>query len=723
MNRLAVVVLGLAICVGCAEDNAPAEVPAAVVTDGGARLIGLLASDKPLVLRSHKGPQKLDLAKVRSILFGARFDPDLENEAQLAVGDLQSDQFATREKALTRLRSLGRAAFQALKAATASSDPEVSSRARVLLGEMGLFGTAAMPCDTVALADGQTLQGVILSADLTLRSPWGRLKFPLPRVESLERLAPEEVNADKLAPPAVAPITVSARAVEAEAGKLERLASPVEGILPGAKAGRPDAGLFTLTMDRLPSQDRKAPPGQRATAAKAGDRLEDAYAMWGILLRPVDPRAEAKAAEAPDNAPRPKLVAQVDKSDCDVQFVLPGSHNRKTGAFRPGGVTVIGAFTLGEHDVGLTAFDRSGRQIGEVYSLRDPAVASPHRKFVGVHSTLPIVRVRFSRTGAGKSGDLLLDELLFDRIVPVERPPGTACVWMSTSERLTGKLSGASLANGFALRPEFLDEKAAPFQAPLDEVERFEPAYVNEPADSKRAAAPEGKTARGLAGAPHGVLLQSGDCFRARLLKLDAASALFLLPGGAELKLPRSILRKIDFDPPATEPGELPVPVTVAEDEKPGVDFRRREEPKKEAPKKEEVPAASAKDERKDGLGDSTGKEKKKNVLQTHQDLEPMPNVEILEADILTSELTIKDANGEMTIGMAPVRTLVFPFIPQPQPAGPRRGEWVLTLREGSRFEIALTALTVETLTIEMAGGTVTLPWQVIESIERTRTR
>jgi hypothetical protein len=126
--------------------------------------------------------------------------------------------------------------------------------------------------------------------------------------------------------------------------------------------------------------------------------------------------------------------------------------------------------------------------------------------------------------------------------------------------------------------------------------------------------------------------------------------------------------------------------------------------------------------ESKDSAEDKTRK-KKKDVLQTIQELEPMPNVEILAVDTLTSELTIKDANGEMTIGMAPVKTLVFPKDPQVQAGGPGPREWALTLREGSRFEVALTALSVEMLTCELSGYTATLPWQVIASLARMRKR
>ncbi|MCY3021790.1 MAG: hypothetical protein NTW87_22495, partial [Planctomycetota bacterium] len=288
-----------------------------------------------------------------------------------------------------------------------------------------------------------------------------------------------------------------------------------------------------------------------------------------------------------------------------------------------------------------------------------------------------------------------------------------ACVRLSSGERLAGQLADAALDRGMAFRPEFLDENAAPAQVATDEIERFEPARTEAPA----AGAPEfGPAVRfapltrpGL-GTPHGILLQSGEGFRARLLKLDDANVLFLLPGGVELKLPRQVLRKIDLLPEAPDPGELPAPTAVAENEDPGVDFKRREAPKKDegAPKPE--PKEKAEE-----------KKKKKDVLQTTQELEPLKNAEILEADLRTGDLKIKDENGEWTIGMAPVRTLVFPKDPNAKPAAAKFRDWVLTLREGSRFEIALRGITPETITAEMAGGTVTLPLHVIDSIERRK--
>jgi hypothetical protein len=188
-----------------------------------------------------------------------------------------------------------------------------------------------------------------------------------------------------------------------------------------------------------------------------------------------------------------------------------------------------------------------------------------------------------------------------------------------------------------------------------------------------------------------------------------------MLPGGAELKLPRAMLRKIDLAPTAAEPGELPSPVTLAEGEKPGVDFRHRGDGEKKPPEGEKKPPEGEKPP------DDKEKKKKNDPLQNTQELQPMPDAKIIDADMLTGDLTIEDDNGPWTIGLAPVKTLVFPPDPNAKKAVPKFRDWVLTLREGSRFEIVLTGITPESISAEMAGGAVALPSHVIDSIQRQK--
>ena len=255
------------------------------------------------------------------------------------------------------------------------------------------------------------------------------------------------------------------------------------------------------------------------------------------------------------------------------------------------------------------------------------------------------------------------------------------------------------------MRPEFANARAAAVELGLDAIERFEPA--REVPNAAVQQPEEGAKKRTVLGTPHGVLLQSGESFRACFLKLNEKEVLFMLPGGVEMKMPRGALRKIDLQPPAPEPGELVAATSVAENEKPGVDFIRREEPKKEGAENKAEPPPEEK--------------KKKDVLQSTQALQRMDDVKIVEADILANELTTEDENGPWTIGLAPVRTLVFPKDPNAQKAAPQFKDWVLTLREGSSFEISLKAISAENITAEMAGGTVSLPLHVIDSISRVK--
>ena len=719
MRRLATLCFLLAAVAACAEEPpAPREVPAALTTAGGSHLFGMLANDRPLVLRSDKGPRKLAFNQIKSISLGERPDPNAENEARVALGDLQSEQYDVREKALAKLRGLGRAAARALKEAASSPDAEVAGRARALLGEMGVPSAAgALSCDTVVLADGAALQGTIQPGELVFRSRWGRFKFPLPCVQAIEVLLPDEVNAGALAKADQALVSVQPKVVLPLVAGVEEIRGPF--LEPGRPLdARQLAGLTVLTMDQKPNPNAKQAPGKRTVEVKVGDGLEDAYAAWGVLLRPEEAGSAVRASDSPIWGKG--QAAHVADSDCELSFILPGSYNQKLGTGRPAGVHVVGAVVedTPPGSVGMAVYDCAGRQLAVVAPRQDntldPNAPPVPGVFTGVRSKTPIARVRFFR--AGKKGDIKFTGVIYDRIVSVERPAGCAAVWLASGERVAGQLTAAAVDKGLALRPEFLDAAAEPVRIAWLQIERFEPAHEERPA--VKEADEDSKEKRVTLGTPHGVLLQSGESFRARLLKLDEQNVLFLLPGRVELKLPRKVLRKIDLAPPAPEPGDAPPPVAVAEDEKPGVDFRRKDEAKPDGPAQQKKDAPPQK---KDAPPPPEEKPKKKDVLQTTQQLQRMDNVEILEADMLEGDLKIKDEGGEWTIGLAPVRTLVFPKDPQPQVGQAARRDWVLILREGSRFEVSLKELTPESLSADMAGGTVTLPLQVIEAVERKK--
>jgi hypothetical protein len=240
-------------------------------------------------------------------------------------------------------------------------------------------------------------------------------------------------------------------------------------------------------------------------------------------------------------------------------------------------------------------------------------------------------------------------------------------------------------------RPAFVPPGAAPAAIGLDEVQRYEPPL--------RLGEQPVPPARG--GTPHAVRLQDGEVFRACLLKLDANQGLFTLPGGVELALPRKLLRKIDLCPDLYPPPPGSEPAAVGADEKPGVEFRPKQgasSAPKPDPKKADAKKAEADQPRMDGT-------------------------DVLAADFETGELTVdpKDGAGEWRIDLNTTRYLVFPPDPQAAQAMGAERDWVLTLRQGSRFEVALKSVTPELVTAEMCGVTLKFPANVVASIERKK--
>ena len=468
----------------------------AITTTGGSRIYGSLISRQPWVLRNaQSGQVLLDPVKIKSISLGDRPDPNVENVALLALGDLQSDQFLVRQKGLATLRLMGRKAIRPLRMALTSPDPELLARAREILGELNNRDDEDDSTDRVILVDGSTIKGELVSTEMVLRSRWGIFSFPVQDIESIKFMKPDEIT----------------------------------------------------------------------------------------------------------------------------------------------------------------------------------------------------------------------DVIVFDSVVPAELARGQCCVWQNSGERWVGTLTDAGLEHGLALVPEFIPTDNPPVHQismnlpegvksiliALDDIKRFVPPRCDES---------QSVILKSKKGTPHGVLLQSGESFRARLLKLDEIDVLLQLSDGVELKLPRGALRKLDLQPTPPGPGEAPAFVTVGENEKPGIKIRSHRaatpqgdpnpEPEKDPVQKGEAGAESKSD---DGF----------------------ENAEVVSADPTKGELTIKDDAGEWTIGFPLAQTLVFSKDPNALIAKARFRDWVLTLREGSQFEISVLSITRHQLVAEMVGGVVTLPWQVIESIQR----
>ena len=305
-----------------------------------------------------------------------------------------------------------------------------------------------------------------------------------------------------------------------------------------------------------------------------------------MLLRAAQAGQHVLSSTTPVLGVSEGLSASAAGSDLDIKFVIPGTFDVKTGEGREGGVSAVGAFIKAEHagTIGLAVYDRSGRMLAQILNQADSNLQPGgfrRDEFLGVRSKVPIVRARFFRTGEApnRPSDVVIDDMVFDRIISVERPSDRACIWLSSGERVAGALE-KSEADAIWIRPEFLNPKAPPRAIAPSEIDRYEPPMFVDP-----------DKAAHLTGTPHSVLLQNGECFRARLEKLDEQSALFILPGGVELVLPRGVIRKVDLMPEKAEPGELPPPTTVKDDEKASVELKSKEEqtgaksPTRKAPK------------------------------------------------------------------------------------------------------------------------------------------
>jgi hypothetical protein len=661
------------------------EVPVALETTGGSRVVGMMDARRPLVLRPDGKPsQPLEYAKLKSILFGERPDPNQENEARLALGDLQSDQFLTRESARAKLRSLGRAALGPLHRAMSSPDAEVANQARALIGEMNVQNAADSSSDHVTLSDGTVVSGQLLGGDVTVRTRWGALNCPLRSAAKLEFLNVQDVHVELLVPAGQgAKLALSTTATAA--GGAERWS-------PRTEEEEDLHGLRKLTISRMP--DPKPGADRRATIEiKAGDKLDDAFCAWGIQLRPTNTASKIEASDTQVFGISRGLSACVKESDLDLQFLLSGDK-------RAGGVSVVGAVVKAEAagTIGLAVYDRSGRLLAQVLNVAESNIAAggaQQDEFLGVQSKVPIVRARFFRTGEGaaKPKDIVFDDLVFDRVVSIDRSSDRACVWLSDGERLAGVIAPPAVDDGFNFRPEFFDANTPPALISAAEIERYEPPVFI----STKDAPPK------FMGTPHAILLQNGECFRARLMKLDEKASVFMLPGGVELALPRSILRKIDLAPTRPEPGELPPPITVGDDEKASVDLKTKEPPKKTDGDANEKP-------KKDEHNPAPGK--------SH-----MENAEVVAYDPADGTVTIRDDDGDLPIGIPQIKSFVFNKDPNATKSAPKFRDWVLVLREGSRFEIHLSAISQEGVKAEMSGGTVILPSHVIDSVQRQKTK
>ncbi|MCZ7649121.1 MAG: hypothetical protein M5U26_28345 [Planctomycetota bacterium] len=637
---------------------------------------------------------------VKRLRLATRSDPRRLARARQALKELGDDNFEVRRKALQTLDELGRAAIPALYEAQDTDDAEVASRAKQLMAKLGA-GEADDPLDRLELADGRTLRGKAEFEAFMAGTAWGTVRFP---PEALAELAQAPAGA---APPRVpdgAPIMARAPAPRSEKELAQRLDFGAQddplGIGPNGVAG-----LHRLNLGgaRLAGFDQ-LPDGK--TEIKLGAEVEDAYAEWGLLLRAEDERQKVVANKDEDFAGVTRgHAAAVDAppgaGNLELRFVRPGSYEPKTRDGRPGGVFMV-ACALGPakpESIGMEAFDRHGRLLLRVFNKQDGnmvAGGALSNEVLGISARVPIHRVRLFRADPAGEQALRIDDLLIGHVLPAERDERFGEARLSDGQCLTGLALNSERAETLALRPAFLDDAAPPWAIPFDLLERFEP-----PQAAAAETPPEERVAR-----LNEVLFQSGEQFKASLLKLAEGRADLGLAGGVQITVPAKLLRKVDLWPEAPAEGAKAAPLAVGKDEKPGVEYRSQmHESDAHSPQVEKDP-----------------NQPKDPSVHPTEGLPRMDDAEILALDAKENTLTVdpKDGAGAWTIDLSSARYLVWPPS-QDAPAHNAPRAWTLVLRQGTAFDLNLKAVHEGEIEAELLGSTVKLPFRVVEALERKR--
>jgi hypothetical protein len=710
MMRWLAPAFALLISAALAEEPAT-EQPVTLITRAGSRIHGMLSASQPITLRTARGPMPVDWTATARVVVSERVDPNSENAARIAIGDLSNDKYATRQAAQQKLRELGRAAIRPLRSAASATDPELARSALALLADLGEFTATDASGDELMLASGSRRRGDLSPEIVRLRSRWGVFNVPLNVVDSIEPLAPHALDGAKLAPP------------NGSISTLRTHTTPADSTLRAWSPPNADDGAFTwlqglaLTrFDAVVEIDANGQPVSRAVAA--GEELSTLFARSGIVLETGAENAPPKAQETNLASATSGMGAEIPGGSLWVNFFRPQSYDAKKKEGVVAGAHIAGAFVqaAGAESVGIAAYDAGGRSLGVVFSEKlidlpegnAPIVA----QLLAVRSAIPIARLRIFRVGGKKDEALLIDDLFTAGLVRTGSAPDLFSVGLRSGEKLCGTLAAADWHKGLALHAEFLSDKAPVIPIDTDDLVSLEPP-------SRRAdVAPEEpldprKRRRMVLGNQHGVMLQNGEKFHACFVKLDENEALFLMSGEVEFRLPRELLRKIDLHP-AYDPESGRALVSLGDGEKPGVDFRHR---KKKAVAKDDAADPAEKDG--DEPDDPLAADPKNDLLQQKQELKRMDDAKILAADILTGDLTVDDGGGEWTIGLQPVKSLVFP--PNPEAAADQPGffEWEIVMRDQSRFDVVPMALSLETLTVQLARGVVQLPFATFEILQR----
>jgi len=687
----------------------------------GSRVIGLVPAEARLEFKPETDAlRRCAWNEVHGLSLAERPDALVEAQARAFVKDLVSETFQVRERAFEGLRRLGHGALSVLHESASSTDAEVAAKSRQLAGALTGGGVRDV-FDRLTLVTGATLSGRAGEDHVELRTRFGVVQFPLNTIEVMEVLTGEVAAAQKKALAAAktvhTPVVARPMPPTPVGALAQRFGPDTEDAGDGVQE---EDGFKQLLAGMQVADFDRGPDGKQEV--KAGSLVEDLYAPWGLLVRSVPNSKNAEHIVADETAEifgiskgknvvavstERREAGQHEKVDLSLEFIMPSSFDAKKRVGRPGGVRAIGCMIgpAPAGKIGLEAFDRAGRLLLRIFNRQEGAVDAggmQANEFLGVRSYVPITRVRLFRAkDAGDEVTLRIDDVVFDRVGAADRDERFAAVETRYDERLVGTLVRAAggRKDTLALRPLFVPDSEPAWDVPLDEIQRFEPPALVSAAANREAGPP---TPRKRAGPVHAVLLQDGTQFRAHLAKLDRETAFFVLADGVELKLPRGALRKVDLYPERAAVGERPADLTLTKDEKNGVEFKQKLRGNNLAPPQQEP--------------------EKKEANHPAAGLPRMDNAAIVGLDTARGELVVDpmDGAGEWPIDLLSAHFLVFPPTAK-APGATTVGDWTLVLRQGSRFDANLKELGEGLITTEIAGGTATLPFAVVESLERKK--
>lgn len=756
-----------------AGEPAGDEGPAVTLrTREGSLLRGFLHAADLVFEKDDGSTERLAWKDVWVVELAERIDAKEAEAARAAVAELASENYQIRQKAQKRLEDLGRGAAPALRAGAKSKDPEVAIRARELLAKMGGAGSAASGDHVQAVGarhpdgsakDVRDLEGTVAADRYELRTAHGTIVLPAESVDGLKVLNAKDaaalLAAAKLWPaPGEKKIVGLVPARQAVTAKRWSLEFPE--LENNVSIGRLLSHMgYTMISFEGAAEEKPQPEGKE----KKDEDLEFRFADLGAwMTTPLFGRLvlEDGKVDGLSKGTCLGLVSSRDANDARMmaedakngtleqyhfRMVMPGrtTYGKDVVGMEPGYVHRFGCFV---HDasakpITLEAYSSSeggplgGRLLGRVTTTSEDPMENG-TVFLGIETAESISHVLIRRPKGHEGAPVHVDDLVFSRVLPFNHDLRFGMIELENMERFVGKLKTVGEGKDrIAIRPAFLPKDAPSINVevkdlfrivpPLSDVEAGKEDDTPEPLDELPAPAPA-VAPRTRPFIPHGILLQNGDRLLARLLKLDAESAVLELPGKVELKLPRAALRKIDLrlgtplaPPPAADEGEG--------DAKAEGDAKGEGAAKGEGEKKAEDKAAPPADPldpeyvKKEKTGVEFAQRTASAAGKTSTEgLPRMDNAEILSIDTRKNALTVdpKDGGPPWPIDLHSARFLVFPEAPAP--AAGNAGGWELTLRIGSRFAFELQSLDANGVRGKLAGGEVAMPWSAIESLVRT---